>query len=195
MILIGEGKIHADNLPDETYYYLNKTSIALHLFTETCYGIRFAPVILETIKKTHKILAYILRNQYKNSDKIFTLLLSFDSLACVNEVRYAHALFQRMSQCPELLEYYKDVDQFLIQPSFKRFGYFSPTMSIVIFIGLLCFLGETYANESYGLVWKHFVKDSYPEQNILMACRELGPYTYNMVADEMQTWTQMKSRS
>lgn len=194
MILIGEGKIHADNLPDAFYYTANRIAIIKSLFIDTSHGIRFTPVILETIKKSHKTLSYILRNQYKNADAIYQKVIAISDDAVLNreESRFCFSIIKRLQECPELPAYYKDVCDNIITPVFKRFGYYSPTMTFVIFIGLICFMGETYSSQYYGLVWKHFVKDGYPHAKVLEGMSLLDAHEKMMVRDETNTWRNIK---
>lgn len=194
MILVGEGKTHADNLPDAFYYSANRVSIIQTLFEETSYGIRFTPVILETIKKSHKTLSYILRNQYKHADAIYQHVIGMtdDVMYKQTESQFCFSIYKRMCECPELPAYYKEVCDNLITPVFKRYGYYSPTMSIVIFIGLMCFLGETYCSQYYGLAWKHFIKDGYPKAKVMEAMAQLDANEKTMIRDEMNTWRNMK---
>ena len=136
MILIGEAKIHANNLPDASYYINNKNAVANSLFKETAFGIRFTPVLLETLKRTHKTLTYILRNQYAGAEQVFRNVLELPKENIINgqESVYCFNVYERMQECLYINEYSKHVIENLIQPTLKRFGYYSPTMSYVLFI-------------------------------------------------------------
>ena len=109
-----------------------------------------------------------------------------------NENAYCFGLFERISNCPEIREYYGDVFMYIIQPIFKRFGYYSPTMAMSLFFGLLCLMGEFYCNSHYGLVWKHFVRDSYPRHKIVMSMKQFLEDDKVMVRDELNTWKSIK---
>lgn len=189
MILIGEGKTHADNLPDATYYLNNKQFIERTLFIDTSHGIRFTPVVLETIKKSHKTLAYILRNQYSNADELFKTVIDVPRDELKNDSGYCFDIFERITAYTHLLPYYRDVCEYIIFPVFKRFGYYSPTMTVAIFVGLLCMLGETYSSQYYGLVWKHFIKRNYPHFQIVKMIKNLAEFDKQMITDEMRVWT------
>lgn len=192
MILTGEGKEHADNLPDASYYTNKRSDISKYLFTETCFGVRFTPVILETIKKSHKTLPYILRNQYSNADEIYQCLINIPKEVTIEggESAYCFHLYSRLKNCPSnsLQKYFEDVCESLIFPVFKRFGYYSPTMTVILFVGLLCHVGEHYNNQLYGLVWKHFVRNSYPAADITKCVMQLSQLDKDMVRDELEAW-------
>jgi hypothetical protein len=192
MILTGEGKLHADNLPSYEYYCLNKTNIKQHLFCETRFGLRFAPVILETIKKTHKTLPYILRNQYTTAKEVYSSVIDIPKHVMIanSDSAYCFHIFNRMSTCPILAAYFQDVFRYLIDPVYKRFGYFSPVMTVVLLMGLLCIVGDAYANQKYALVWKHFIKDGYPMDIVKAVAKNLSTEIYEMVCDEFSTWNQ-----
>lgn len=194
MILIGEGKVHADNLPDARYYDTNRVAIMKSLFYDTSFGIRFAPIILETIKKSHKTLSYILRNQFKMSNEVYRdiIEMSADSVLKRTESQFCFAIYTRMQQCEHLKGYYDEVTRALIIPVFERFGYYSPTMCFVVFIGLMCFMGETYSNQVYGLVWKHLIRDGYPADTIIQTSYQVDDLEKRMIADEIHAWNSAK---
>jgi hypothetical protein len=63
-------------------------------------------------------------------------------------------------------------------------------MSVTIFIGLLCLLGETYSNQLYGLVWKHFIKNNYPRNIMIKISKALSITDALMIKDELAVWEQ-----
>jgi len=196
MILTGEGKLHADNLPDASYYSSNRHAISRTLFSQTSFGLRFTPVILETIKKSHKTLPYILRNQYFGAHDMYKELLDIpkDIAIARNDKEYCYDFFQRIASYESMQPYYKEVFDSLIHPIFRRFGYYSPSMGITVFIGLICILGETYSSQYYGLVWKHFIRDSYPKNVLLNVAYALGESVHLMVRDELDTWDRLSNK-
>lgn len=193
MILTGEGKTHADNLPGHIYYQMNERGIRNTLFKETKFGIRFTPVVLETINKTHKTLPYILRNQYTLATEVFNTVVDIPkTFTNVQQSSYCFDIYSRLNKFAGIAEYYIEVYKYLIEPVFRRFGYYSPVMSVVLFIGLICIMGEKYSSQCYSLVWKHFIKNGYPSNVILALAQAIGNDLYMMVHDELDTWSNQK---
>jgi hypothetical protein len=190
MVLQGAAAVHASNLPDEHYYIANKDSICKTIFTESKFGIRFAPVLFEAIRKTHPTLPYMMRSRYSFSDQIYQKLLDIPpNLVLVKQdSKYCFDLFARMGKCQELAVYYKEVCDEIINPVFNRFHYFSPTMSMVIFIGLICQMGESYSSSIYKLVWKHLVKNNYPYNELKKSMQSISSFEIAMFDDECKVW-------
>jgi hypothetical protein len=131
MILIGEGKNHADNLPDCSYYHNNAPAIAKTLFVDTCFGIRFTPVIFETIKKSHKTLPYLLRNTFANAEQVFKKVIDIPKGIVIEncESTFCFDVYSRLAVCDELAEFYEDVCDKLIYPVYERDNFYRPVMS------------------------------------------------------------------
>lgn len=140
------------------------------VFNETLHGMRFTPFVMEVIKRTHKTLSYNMRQQYPKAKNVFDAILQMPASCTTKEqcAKYCFGFWDRLNNLtPELVSalivYYeamcKDVIDTIV---FSRFGYYSPSMVLALFYSLLLYLGETYVNEQYGLVLKHFVRDKYP---------------------------------
>jgi hypothetical protein len=190
MVLQGAAAVHASNLPDEAYYTANKSAICKTIFNESKFGIRFAPVLFEAIKKTHPTLPYMMRSRYTGSDLIYKKLVDIppNLVLIKQDSKYCFDLFARMGKCTELAVYYKEVCDEIINPIFNRFHYFSPTMSLVIFIGLICQMGESYSSSIYKIVWKHLAKNNYPCADLKKSIQALPAFDNVMYDDECQVW-------
>jgi hypothetical protein len=185
MIFVGREKAIVDQIISGAYNNNTANGLELNLkpiFTETFYGIRFAPFVFETIKRTHKTLGYALRQQFPGAKEIFEVLLKPDINSLQNNISgYCFGVWDRIRTCDKtyaanIALYYKHVRNTIIIPIFQKFGYYSPTMLIVVFIDLLLLMGELYVHDAYALVFKHFVKDRYPIQLIqhMVVCLSFG---------------------
>lgn len=196
MIFTGKQKSLVDEALDFSYnpqWYATKASdLQSMLFPETKYGMRFLPFVLETIKKSHPTLPYILRQQYREADSVFIQVLRLPShIARDQEESFCNSIFDRLRH-PSVQQYYQDVCKFLIHPFFKRFAYFSPYMSVCLFVGLMCYLGENYESQYYGLVWKHFSRghNAYNVQRLRHLLDAAADSTETrMIEDELMVWS------
>jgi hypothetical protein len=163
------------------------------IYTETEYGLRFLPFVLETIKKSHTTLPYILRQQYADSQLIFECALKVPpSVATGNIESYCFDFWARLAT-HTTPAYFHAVTKYLIIPPLKKFGYFSPTMIVILFSALVLHLGETYEHASYGLVWKTFVKRKYPHAYVESLCKSpqlSSDLIIAQVATERTSWIQ-----
>jgi hypothetical protein len=175
MIFVGREKAIVDRLLAHDPKVYEERSELQRIFHETVYGIRFTPFVIETLKKTHKTLGYSLRQQYPEAKHIFDYLLNppLDvALSSTQDVTtFAFGVWERLKNADDMtsthiLTYYKHLRDNLIFPVMKRFGYFSPAMTVVVFYSLLLHLGELYIHGSYALVMKHFIRDRYPRVHL-----------------------------
>lgn len=185
------GKKCQNDIHNEGCYVSVRQHLVKGVFPETKYGIRFLPFVLETIKKSHTTLPYILRQQYRNAHSVYAAVLKIpQELKDKRDIEnYCSDIWKRVQGLGALSDYFEDVAQYLIAPVFKKFGYFSPSMMINIFVGLLLHLGEAYESQFYGLVWKHHVKQCYAHANINGLLSSLGNIPIvAMVTDEQRVW-------
>jgi hypothetical protein len=159
---VGEQKALVQTLHNSEADCIKNKDKIIVLFNETKYGVVFLPFVLETIKCTHKNLAYSLRQQFQSSKTVYeTVIMNPEqTLYLTNEtMAYSFSIWDRLANCSTSLDLYSDVNSMYIKPMLARFSYFSPCMSWLIYLALLLFVGETYSNDNYKLVYKHLIRD------------------------------------
>lgn len=181
------------------YFTKNKASLQNSLFKDAYFGFKFWSLLTDNIKRTHTTLAYILRKQYRNVDAVYEHLRDYinkESTPSIQGLQKHVALGD-----PNVYSnYYEDVNKYIILPVMKRFSLYSPFMSFVIFMDILCVMVDSYIEKGWSAKSKDFMSQLTSLLNVdWMVDTETSIYwltqaELEMMADEISVFKQLRQR-
>ena len=137
-----------------TFYLSHQNAIRRGLFFDAYQSMRFWKLMGENIKRSHRNLAYTLRNQYDHADAIYKeIRLGYNRMDPDQ-----HQLLRLIltMKCEEMTHYSNDVFSFIVLPFLYRNHIYSPLLALVIFLDMMYTLFDTYMDNTLkakGLQW------------------------------------------
>lgn len=121
------------------YYHVHADTIKKSVFNDSYYSFKFWKVVSENIKRSHPMLAIILRKQYINSENVFHHLKQM-----YDQPNNKTSLIKIITSLQlEHKNYVNEVYKYIIIPPLYRHHIYSPVMALYIFIDImLCMCGQ-----------------------------------------------------
>lgn len=163
------------------------------LYKDAFYLLRFLEIISDNIKKTHRTLSFILRNQYRNTSSIFNTITESLKINLPIKEKYK-ILLDRISNLKDFDQYYRDVLRFIILPVLKKYNIYSPNLVYMIFMDLLFFMIGSYHGYEIQDENRNFIRNyvSLQSENEIQEIVWLKPVIKTMMKDELQLWKNLK---
>jgi hypothetical protein len=177
------------DLRDAAYselYTKEKESMNRVMFKDSFYIVRFVEVFSECIKKTHTMLPYILRNQYKKADEVYKIV--------VQEHNQEGHVIDVVNSITSFQELYREVMVYIIAPMLKRHGVYSPNIVYMLMIDLYMYMVGEYQGYMHRDVGREFLRSYVSEQTNegIDGILWLSPTMKAIMKDELQVWKAMK---
>jgi len=131
----------------QKYYEDNAYAMKKCVFNDSFNSFHFWKLLSDIIKKSHKNLPFILRNQYTNSHQVYEHMYnSYHSKDMVGHKSISRIVLS--APCNIMTQYRKQVYQFIVLPTLYRHHIYSPLMALTIFINLMYHMADFYIQKN-----------------------------------------------
>lgn len=179
----------------ENYYAKNRRQISNTVFRDAFYSFKFWNIMADVIKKTHQTLGYILRSQYRHSNEVYAKLYAYFQDNKDSSVESVTSFILSLpKECME--EYFSDVYNFLLFPIVNKYGIYSPSLILLLFLDMINVLIESYILKG----WKHkasaymntYMKHMITEHEIHQ-CPWMNQFKKSQIIDEIEVFKRLQA--
>lgn len=172
------------NLAFSELYLREKEPMNRVMFKDSYYIVRFVEVFSECIKKTHNMLPYILRNQYKNCEDVFKSIQNVPD----------NKKIQELMMMPMFEALYREVMIFIISPLLRRHGVYSPNIALMVMVDLYMHMIGEYVGFHIRDMSREYLRSYVQDQTAesIDHIAWLSPSIKVIMKDELDVWKSMK---